>query len=252
MFVTLSVALTLLIRSTKAVYWAPACVRQSARRGCEWPRHSPPPRWSQPRVPRSAPPCAGPASEAQLRLRATSSCSAGAVSHRFLYFPYLAHNSWSINNVDKIHEGGGVHLVAQPLSTLFTVFFIWGPVAQPMGSLLADQWPNPGPWQRQQESQPLDRQGPITDRAKFKMNYHREFFTYMDAFQAPQMADSKSLMQIRRQAGYGEIFCYLGLHKKNLQIPNGRSHFKQSTVCNITFSFTFQGSCLILESETQQ
>ena len=41
--------------------------------------------------------------------------------------------------VDKIHEAGGVQLVVQPLSTLFTVFFIWGPVAQPMGSFLADQ-----------------------------------------------------------------------------------------------------------------
>ena len=99
--------------------------------------------------------------------------------------------------VDKIHEAGGVQLVVQPLSTLFTVFFIWGPVAQPMGSFLADQWLNRGPWQQQQESQPLDRQGPITDRVKFKMHYRCEFFTDMDALQAPQMADSKSFMQIR-------------------------------------------------------
>lgn len=38
-----------------------------------------------------------------------------------------------------MHEGGGIHSAVQPLSTLFTIFYFFGPVAQPVGSYLPDQ-----------------------------------------------------------------------------------------------------------------
>lgn len=157
--------------------------------------------------------------------------------------------------VEKIHEGGGIHSVVQPLSTLFTGFFFfffwpcctgWGilptrPVTEARPLAVTAGVPTTGP--------PGPHHWPfevlkwiitVNSLPTWTFSRHLRWLTV------------KALCKYVSKLGIERFFCYLGLHKKNLQIPNGWSHFKQSAVCNITFSFTYQGSCLILESEAQQ
>lgn len=93
-----------------------------------------------------------------------------------------------------MHEGGGIHSAVQPLSTLFTIFFFFGPVAQPVGSYLPDQWPEQALGSDSWSPNPWTARAPSLTFWSFKMNCQCEFLTYMDVFQALQMADTKSFM----------------------------------------------------------
>lgn len=197
MFVTLCVALTLLIWSTKIVYWAPALCKAVSAAGPQVTKAESHTVLSI--VQHAA--CHTAQQPASWVSASSSSAPVPAQQEPFL-INFCTSSTWYTivvpkMLVDKIHEGGGIHSAVQLLSTLFTIFFfflaplhsLWDPTyptsdrTQALGS---DSW-SPNPW---------TARAPSLTFWSFKMNCQCEFLTYMDVFQALQMADSKSFMQI--------------------------------------------------------
>ena len=252
MFVTLCVALTLLTWSTKIVYWAPALCKAVSAAGPQVTKAESHTVLSI--VQHAA--CHTAQQPASWVSASSSSAPVPAQQEPFL-INFCTSNTWHTivvqkMLVDKMHEGGGIHSAVQPLSTLFTIFFflaplhsLWDPTYptsdQNRPLAVTAGVPTPGP--------PGPHHWPFEVLKWIVSVNSLPTWTFSRHF---RWLTLKALCKYVSKLGIERFFCYLGLRKKNLQIPDGWSHIKQSTVCNITFSFTYQGSCLILESEAQQ